>query len=283
MTLWYISGIYIHTLIHTYILCNVPSFSSRKNRGQESKRGLTSVSKKSYCFFVIYSISQLVDLHQRRHVSSMGLLCTPLLQAYVLLIIIVAYFNLQDELSVKLLEFLESPRSTTDSLLVEKEQVQLILHLLLHLWLWLWYTQTISLPWCSYSCHYVSFWSQKSKKRKSKGKTSKKTGSLDQAAGKSAKVSSLLVSLLSLNAWYYNKFVVYNIITLNFKVMVYVYFFFFFGHWMVLHADQFPLKEDVSIWRNSRGICKSVAATLVHKPNWELLNYHCPKKKRENW
>lgn len=50
---------------------------------------------------------------------------------YVLLIIIVAYFNLQDELSVKLLDFLESPHSTTDSLLAEKELVQLILHLLL--------------------------------------------------------------------------------------------------------------------------------------------------------
>ncbi|KAG5602589.1 hypothetical protein H5410_033959 [Solanum commersonii] len=68
---------------------------------------------------------------------------------YVLLIIIVAYFNLQDELSVKLLDFLESPHSTTDSLLAEKEQ--------------------------------------KSKKRKTKGKTSKSTGSLDKAAGKSAK------------------------------------------------------------------------------------------------
>ncbi|KAH0666859.1 hypothetical protein KY285_028065 [Solanum tuberosum] len=55
----------------------------------------------------------------------------------------------KDELSVKLLDFLESPHSTTDSLLAEKEQ--------------------------------------KSKKRKSKGKTSKSTGSLDKPAGKSAK------------------------------------------------------------------------------------------------
>ncbi|XP_015164278.1 protein DEK-like isoform X3 [Solanum tuberosum] len=54
----------------------------------------------------------------------------------------------KDELSVKLLDFLESPHSTTDSLLAEKEQ---------------------------------------SKKRKSKGKTSKSTGSLDKPAGKSAK------------------------------------------------------------------------------------------------
>ncbi|KAK4370735.1 hypothetical protein RND71_010210 [Anisodus tanguticus] len=93
----------------------------RRNIGQKSKRGLTSVSKKSYWFFVIYSISQLVDLQQRRH----------------------------DELSVKLLDFLESPHSTTDSLLADKEQ--------------------------------------KSKKQKSKGKTSKSKGSLDKAAGKSAK------------------------------------------------------------------------------------------------
>jgi len=63
----------------------------------------------------------------------MRLLCAPLQKIYVLLIIIVAYFNLQDELSVKLLDFLESPHSTTDSLLAEKEQVQLILHLLLPL------------------------------------------------------------------------------------------------------------------------------------------------------
>ncbi|KAJ8563340.1 hypothetical protein K7X08_031792 [Anisodus acutangulus] len=54
----------------------------------------------------------------------------------------------KDELSVKLLDFLESPHSTTDSLLADKEQ---------------------------------------SKKRKSKGKTSKSKGSLDKAAGKSAK------------------------------------------------------------------------------------------------
>lgn len=39
---------------------------SRKNSGQKSKRSLTSVSKKSYWFFVIYSISQLVNLQQRR-------------------------------------------------------------------------------------------------------------------------------------------------------------------------------------------------------------------------
>lgn len=55
----------------------------------------------------------------------------------------------KDELSVKLLDFLESPHSTTDSLLADKEQ--------------------------------------KSKKRKSKGKTSKSKGSLEKAAGKSAK------------------------------------------------------------------------------------------------
>lgn len=63
----------------------------------------------------------------------MSLLCAPLQQMYVPLIIIVAYFNLQDELSMKLLDFLEYPHSTTDSLLAEKEQVQLILHLLLPL------------------------------------------------------------------------------------------------------------------------------------------------------
>ncbi|KAK4375765.1 hypothetical protein RND71_006442 [Anisodus tanguticus] len=57
--------------------------------------------------------------------------------------------NIPDELSVKLLDFLESPHSTTDLLLADKEQ--------------------------------------KSKKRKSKGKTSKSKGSLDKAAGKSAK------------------------------------------------------------------------------------------------
>ncbi|XP_055830663.1 DEK domain-containing chromatin-associated protein 1-like isoform X2 [Solanum dulcamara] len=55
----------------------------------------------------------------------------------------------KDELSMKLLDFLESPHSTTDSLLAEKEQ--------------------------------------KSKKRKSKGKTSKSTGSLHKAVGKSGK------------------------------------------------------------------------------------------------
>uniref|UniRef100_A0A3Q7GYU2 DEK-C domain-containing protein n=2 Tax=Solanum lycopersicum TaxID=4081 RepID=A0A3Q7GYU2_SOLLC len=55
----------------------------------------------------------------------------------------------KDELSVKLLDFLESPHSTTDSLLAEKEL--------------------------------------RRKKRKSKGKTSKSTGSLDKAAGKSEK------------------------------------------------------------------------------------------------
>ncbi|XP_055830665.1 DEK domain-containing chromatin-associated protein 1-like isoform X3 [Solanum dulcamara] len=54
----------------------------------------------------------------------------------------------KDELSMKLLDFLESPHSTTDSLLAEKEQ---------------------------------------SKKRKSKGKTSKSTGSLHKAVGKSGK------------------------------------------------------------------------------------------------
>ncbi|XP_047269937.1 DEK domain-containing chromatin-associated protein 1 isoform X3 [Capsicum annuum] len=55
----------------------------------------------------------------------------------------------KDELSVKLLDFLESPHSTTESLLAEKEQ--------------------------------------KSKKRKLKGKTSKRKGSADKASGKSAK------------------------------------------------------------------------------------------------
>ncbi|MCD7464129.1 hypothetical protein HAX54_052173, partial [Datura stramonium] len=55
----------------------------------------------------------------------------------------------KDELSVKLLDFLESPHSTTDSLLADKEQ--------------------------------------KSKKRKLKGKTSKSKGSLEKAAGKLAK------------------------------------------------------------------------------------------------
>lgn len=35
-------------------------------------------------------------------------------------------FYFQEELSAKLLEFLESPHSTTDTLLSEKEQVQFI-------------------------------------------------------------------------------------------------------------------------------------------------------------
>lgn len=61
------------------------------------------------------------------------LLCDSLQKIYVLLIIVVACFNLQDELSVKLVDFLESPHSTTDSLLAEKEQVNLILHFLLPL------------------------------------------------------------------------------------------------------------------------------------------------------
>lgn len=52
------------------------SFSSRKNIGQKWKRSLTSVSKKSYWFFVIYSISQSVDPQQRRHVLSMASLFT---------------------------------------------------------------------------------------------------------------------------------------------------------------------------------------------------------------
>ncbi|XP_033514137.1 DEK domain-containing chromatin-associated protein 1-like isoform X5 [Nicotiana tomentosiformis] len=58
----------------------------------------------------------------------------------------------KDELSVKLVDFLESPHSTTDSLLADKEQ--------------------------------------KSKKLKRKGTTSKSKGSLDKATGKSAKQKS---------------------------------------------------------------------------------------------
>nr|XP_016515202.1 PREDICTED: protein DEK-like [Nicotiana tabacum] len=65
----------------------------------------------------------------------------------------------KDELSVKLVDFLESPHSTTDSLLADKEQ--------------------------------------KSKKLKRKGTTSKSKGSLDKATGKSAKVNFFLFSPFS--------------------------------------------------------------------------------------
>lgn len=82
--MWYMcieyASINIEWLYDMWMTCIlfILSFSSRKNSGQKSKRSLTSVSKKSYWFFVIYSISQLVNLQQRRHVLSMCFLCDPL-------------------------------------------------------------------------------------------------------------------------------------------------------------------------------------------------------------
>lgn len=133
-------------------MCNVLfSLKQEKQRAKIKEKLDKCVKEKLLVFCDILNIPVSRSASKKACIINGFAVCCMLHYRVYLLIIIVAYFTLQDELSVKLLDFLESPHSTTESLLAEKEQVQLILHLLPPLshsfafWLWLWYPFTIYL------------------------------------------------------------------------------------------------------------------------------------------